>query len=232
MLLTLSPGNGFLSLSLILFAFCRCRFVQTDAIGDQLVQLKIIQVLQDIVRCPLRCFLSDESAWDIVDACFSLMLALGNKRPRSGLYQMTEQTLMDTVRFIFAATYKSEFGSISPVPIDELTEFPEHASSTCSPSKTVCFGLPCAMKVLGYFVRIIQKYADEPTTPSPPKLTRASSSNNSDETVPLDQDVQELVIALKALQAILWSDGNIKNARDIILRYDPHPTSLLLLIDE
>jgi hypothetical protein len=195
----------------------RCRFVQTDAIGDQLVQLKIIQVLQDIVRCPLRCFLSDESAWDIVDACFSLMLALGNKRLKSGLYQMTEQTLMDTVRFIFAATYKSEFGSISPVPVDDLAEFSDHASDCCS-TKTVCFGLPCAMKVLGYFVRIIQKYADEPATSTPPKLARASSSNNSDETLPLDQDVQELVIALKALQAILWSDGNIKNARDIILR--------------
>jgi golgi-specific brefeldin A-resistance guanine nucleotide exchange factor 1 len=55
----------------------RCRFVQTDAIGDQLVQLKIIQVLQDIVRSPLRSYLSDESAWDIIDACFSLMISLG-----------------------------------------------------------------------------------------------------------------------------------------------------------
>lgn len=190
---------------------CRCRFVQTDAVGDQLVQLKMIQVLQDIVRCPLRCYLSDESAWDIIDACFSLMLALGNKRLRSGLYQMTEQTLMDTVRFIFAATYKSEFGSVSPYQVDDVpTMLDQHLES-----QPVCFGLPCAMKVLGYFVRIIQKYADDQTPP--PKLIRASS-NNTDDSLTVDQDVQELVIALKALQSILWSDGNIKNARDIILR--------------
>jgi hypothetical protein len=164
------------------------------------------------------------------------MLALGNKRLKSGLYQMTEQTLMDTVRFIFAATYKSEFGSITPVSTPppqpqpqhqhqpSLDEFSDHNVDLMTLPKTVCFGLPCAMKVLGYFVRIIQKHADETSsssslnTTSPPRLSRASSSNNSDEILPLDQDVQELVIALKALQAILWSDGNSKNARDIILR--------------
>jgi hypothetical protein len=154
------------------------------------------------------------------------MLALGNKRLKSGLYQMTEQTLMDTVRFIFAATYKSEFGSTSISPIatptplasNPLEDFSDHNVDSMTLPKTVCFGLPCAMKVLGYFVRIIQKHADESTTASPPKLARGGSNNNSDETLPLDQDVQELVIALKALQAILWSDGNSKNARDIILR--------------
>lgn len=167
---------------------------------------------------------------------------LGHKRIKSGLYQMTEQTLMDTVRFIFGATYKAEFGAISPSPIDDIPLIVDHEvsntntnsntntgtttmlnnsgnnnnsnnSSNCN-NNTVCFGLPCAMKVLGYFVNIIQKYADEN---NPPKLNR-SSSNNTDE-IGLEQDVQELVIALKALQSILWSDGNIRNARDIILRY-------------
>lgn len=204
----------------VIDAVSRCRFVQTDSVGDQLVQLKIIQVLQDIVRCPLRSYLSDESAWDIVDASFSLMLSLGNKRMKSGLYQMTEQTLMDTVRFIFAATYKSEFGTVtSSFPNDELHEIePGHTSTPVS------FGMPCAMKVLGYFVNIIQKYANETTTTAPPKLNRNSSNPNnsaSDDMLPFDQDIQELVIALKALQSILWSDGNTRNARDIILRCPP-----------
>ena len=60
-----------------LHGLCRCRFVHTDAVGDQLVQLKIVQVLQDIMRSPFAYFLSDESAWDVVAACFSLLLTLG-----------------------------------------------------------------------------------------------------------------------------------------------------------
>jgi hypothetical protein len=236
--------------SLLMF---RCRFVHTDAVGDQLVQLKIVQVLQDIMRGPFAHFLSDESAWDVVAACFSLLLTLGkstiqkiyssicnklfcagNKKKKSALYQLTEQTLMDTVRFIFAATFDAERMSLGgedcppqppPSPVRRMV-----SSSSAVPT---CFGMPCAMKVMGYFVNVVQKYALESehaaTAPAPLSLERDASnfsSTSSDDGNPsssgtqsAQRDVQELVVALKTLQAIIWSDGDTGNCRGIVLRY-------------
>lgn len=204
------------------------------------------------MRGPFAHFLSDESAWDVVAACFSLLLTLGllrqvfkmhpphmiystgNKKKKSALYQLTEQTLMDTVRFIFAATFDAEkmslggeFGNATDSPVKPSSPIRRVPSSSSMPT---CFGMPCAMKVMGYFVNVVQKYAleSEHADPSPASLERepsTMSSTSSDDGNPSQgaqqtpqRDVQELVVALKTLQAIIWSDGDTGNCRGIVLR--------------
>jgi len=57
----------------------RCKFVQTDPISDDLVQLRNVQVLQGITSSPVRTYLTDETAWDIVEACYNVLLQQGKK---------------------------------------------------------------------------------------------------------------------------------------------------------
>lgn len=57
------------------------------------MQLKIVQVLQDIMRGPFAHFLSDESAWDVVAACFSLLLTLG-RQPHRLLHRYVQVVIM------------------------------------------------------------------------------------------------------------------------------------------
>ena len=55
--------------------------MQTDATGDELVQLQIIHTLSNIIKNPVSRHLSDETAWDIISACHSLLIhiaATGN----------------------------------------------------------------------------------------------------------------------------------------------------------
>lgn len=60
----------------------RCKFVQTDARGDELVQLQIIHTLSSIIRSPVSCYLIDATAWDIISASHSILIhiaATGDK---------------------------------------------------------------------------------------------------------------------------------------------------------
>lgn len=161
-------------------------------------------------------------------------MQLGHKNKKSALYQLTEQTLMDSVRFIFAATFDAE---VSSELIDSESEAPVSASPSSprrlgtAPGASTCFGMPCAMKVMGYFVNVVQKYTSdsEHAEPAPTQLERSSSASSgvSDEDraspSPLHgpSDVQELVVALKTLQAIIWSNGDTGNCRGIVMRCPP-----------
>jgi hypothetical protein len=182
----------------------------TDKLGDQLVKLNCVQVLHDITRSTFRNALSDEAAWALVDSCFSLLKILGSQNIQSQLYQLTEKTLLDSVRFIFS--------SISH----------QSTSESAKTSKTF-FGLPCAMKVMGFFVGVIDKCApcSQPASYALKEdLSNGSSRGSSDITRERMDEEQELILAIKAIQALLSSNGNAENARKIILQC-PVLTSLV-----
>lgn len=48
--------------------------MQTDATGDELVQLQIINTLSNIVRNSVSRYLSDETAWDIISASHYVLI--------------------------------------------------------------------------------------------------------------------------------------------------------------
>lgn len=58
----------------VIFSPIRCKFVQTDAMGDEMVQLQIINTLRNIVRSSTSQFLSDETAWDIISSSHNILL--------------------------------------------------------------------------------------------------------------------------------------------------------------
>mmetsp|Transcript_5922 Transcript_5922/g.9632 ORF Transcript_5922/g.9632 Transcript_5922/m.9632 type:complete len:2029 (-) Transcript_5922:706-6792(-) len=189
----------------------RCRFVLTDKLGDQLVKISCVQVLHDITRSSFRNALSDEAAWALVDSCFTLLKLLGSQNTQSQLYQITEKTLLDSVRFIFSSISHQSFGQ-----------------RDTSSSKT-SFGLPCAMKIMGFFVGVINRCA--PSSQSVGSASESSgstgSSDDSGEVTRERLDVeQELILAIKTIQALLSSNGNVENSRKIILQC-PVLTSLV-----
>lgn len=212
------------ALAEIVDAVTRCKFIQTDVNSDNLVQLRIVQVLQSIVNHPIRKYLTDETAWNVIESCYSILLQSGPSK--ATLYQVAEQTLLDYIHFIFAtASLNDSNRTMSPI------------SSTIPSS----FGLPVSMKVLGYFVNILLKYSND-TSPNLPSTTVISSSSSipitniktpnrpvlSRNHTPLmyaevesTTDVLELVLALKAVHAILLGNGDLNIPRDLILTCRP-----------
>lgn len=52
----------------------RCKFVQTDAVGDDLVTLRLVQVLHEVVKSRMRVYLNDAAAWDIIESCYAVLV--------------------------------------------------------------------------------------------------------------------------------------------------------------
>ena len=191
------------ALAEVVDAVTHCKYVQTDAAGDELVQLLIVQVLQSVVKSPVRQYLTDETAWDIVESCHTIILQTGRTQ-KAALHQVIEQILLDSVRFIFACT-----------PVNR---------QSAETSTTSSFGLPCAMKALGFFVNKLQKYAANigesskktPYAGSRPPTPLGDSS--------LDSDTVELILSLKAVHAMLLAEGDMSKSRNVIMSCSPLAT--------
>ena len=56
----------------IAFIVCRCRFEATDTEGDEVVSMKIVQVLVDLLRCSAGALLTDHSVYEICLACLGI----------------------------------------------------------------------------------------------------------------------------------------------------------------
>jgi hypothetical protein len=189
------------ALAEIVDAVTHCKYVQTDAAGDELVQLLIVQVLQSVVKSPVRYYLTDETAWDIVESCHTIILQNGRTQ-KAALHQVIEQILLDSVRFIFACT---------PVAPTEDTVIVEQRKG-----QHASFGLPCAMKALGFFVRKLQKYAAD-VGQSKRISSAASRSPSPLGDSSLDADTVELILSLKAIHAMLLAEGNMSKSRAVIM---------------
>eukprot|EP01041_Mallomonas_annulata_P004905 gene4905-9786_t len=252
-ILSESPNKTGDALAEVVDAVTRCKFVQTDVNADDLVRLRIIQVLQAITCSPVRVFLTDETAWDIVEACYAILLQAGFYKP--ALYQVAEQTLLDAVHFIFSCVPDESLLSPSPhirsststsvTGTGSVTDHPHHHAHAhvhhAPPPPRASFGLPCAMKVLGYFVNIVQKHSADTSHSTRQAMNGygqgsggGSSSNSSSSNrqygrpslsrgqsplidAELDMDSLELHLALKTIHAMLTGQGNLNVPRDLIL---------------
>lgn len=106
-------------------------------------------------------------------------------------------------------------------------------------SRGAMFGLPCGMKILGHFVKVIHRYAHLESADianAKSNVAKASSTQANtglDDSISNDgsnhhhpyrvrswkNELQEAILALKCIQTIFWSNGNFQSFRDIIVRY-------------
>ena len=185
------PSRSGDALAEIVDAVCRTKYMQTDIPSDEYIQIMIIQVLQAVVRYPVRYYLTDETAWNIVESCHTVMIHT-IRNSGENLSALVEQTLLDSVRFIFECSGSSAKG-----------EGKVQSS----------FGLPCAMKTLGFFVKKLQKFAadvGQSKQKSAPTPTTNSSNN-------IDSDIIELLHCLKAIHEMLLAEGDTSKTRAIVM---------------
>jgi hypothetical protein len=212
------------TLTEIVDAVTRCKFVQTDAVGDDLVTLRLVQVLHEVVKSRMRVYLNDASAWDIVESCYAVLV----RGPyRSALSQVAEQTLFDTVRFIFSS---------ATAPVASANGLSKNS-----------LGFPCAVKLLAFFVNILKKHtvaqhsagtedggemrspmgsiaegsASGQATPSSSSGAQAGSSFQFLGDAPPDGVSSELVLAIKIISCMIVSEGDLSISRETILKCLP-----------
>ena len=77
----------------------RCRFERTDHSGDEVVLVRILQVLLDCLRCPAGTLLSDQNVWDMVQSSYDI-----GRQPRLSqlLKRTAEHILMQMTLTLFA----------------------------------------------------------------------------------------------------------------------------------
>ncbi|XP_071953967.1 Golgi-specific brefeldin A-resistance guanine nucleotide exchange factor 1-like isoform X2 [Antedon mediterranea] len=111
--LALSSVNKFLSYGLldpaidgtaagienIADAVTHARFVGTDPGSDEVVLMKILQVLRTLLLTPVGCHLTNESVCEIMQSCFRICFEM---RLSELLRRSAEQTLVDMVQLLFS----------------------------------------------------------------------------------------------------------------------------------
>lgn len=150
---------------------------------------------------------------------------------KSSVYQAAEKTIIEASRLVFASAGKwitLEFERNSSIDLT-LSE----RQDLIGPSSA------CAVKVLKFFVGILQKFCTEGkgTTTGPAankrsQTTSAQGANGSSSgmgnsaprlsislgfgTEPLSPEIRELLFALKAVHAIFLAEGDLHSSRALI----------------
>ncbi|KAJ1472425.1 hypothetical protein T484DRAFT_1840456 [Baffinella frigidus] len=73
----------------------RCRFERTDHAGDEVVLVRILQVLLDCLRCPAGVLLTDSDVWGMVRSCYHI----GRQQRLSILLQRTAEHILTQGEF-------------------------------------------------------------------------------------------------------------------------------------
>lgn len=87
------------ALSQIISTLAHCRFEGADQTQDDLLLVKIIQLLESIVASPLGDLLTDDSMYEIISTCFSLAI---NTRRRDMLRSAAETSLLSITQILFS----------------------------------------------------------------------------------------------------------------------------------
>lgn len=118
--------------------------------------------------------------------------------------------MLDAARFVFTfAATKCAY-----VPVGEL---PSHATAVPGPGP----GASCAVDVMSFFLGILQRHAVEAGKVSVPSIKRhqaSSSTLSALNDVGLGSDMQELLLALKAIGVAFLADGDLDACRALIMR--------------
>ncbi|EEY58292.1 uncharacterized protein PITG_00938 [Phytophthora infestans T30-4] len=147
----------------IVDAVSHCRFQETGIESDQNVLVLVVHVLHAVVRSSCGTRLSDHSMWQLVESLYAL--SRGNRHdPHITLPLRSTATnfLHDTVAFIFS----------NPAIYSDVAPATDSASEPLRPG----FGLPCAVKIAGFFC---QKLHQKNYVPPPAPDAPATPSGNT-----------------------------------------------------
>ena len=194
----------------------RCKFIQTDFAGDELVQLYLVRTLHQLVsarepsagnKVCSRDFLAEEDFAAILDFCLNVMMSSGGLKRALILHQEAEQTVSEIARFLTCRLSLS-------LPLSVGAD--AHGSMTA-----LC-------RIVEYFVGILRAAAhDQPLQRGLGSGSGQGDSNQTSTTLTaphkstqppplglglgdgsLDTDTSHLIFCLKSLQALVtcWSD--------------------------
>ncbi|MEQ2251865.1 G-box binding factor [Ilyodon furcidens] len=80
-------------------AVTHARFVGTDPASDEVVLMKILQVLRSLLLTPVGAHLTNESVCEIMQSCFRICFEM---RLSELLRKSAEHTLVDMVQLLFS----------------------------------------------------------------------------------------------------------------------------------
>ena len=124
---------------------------------------------------------------------------------KSSIYQAAEKTMLDASRFVF---------TFAALRLGEH-RVPAAAVRNTGP------GASCAVDVMSFFLGILQRHAVDAgkiTTSSIKRHQASSGSLSALNDVSLGSDMQELLLALKAIGVAFLGDGDLDACRALIMR--------------
>lgn len=110
-LLNLSNKNVKLAGAKIIYAATHCKFEATDASTDEVVLLKILQVLKKCLTSEVGAYLGDKEVWECMETAFSMcfQMRLGELLRRSA-----ETALIEMIQIVFSKMHERRSSIITP----------------------------------------------------------------------------------------------------------------------
>jgi len=100
----------------IAFIVCRCRFEATDTDSDEVVSMKIVQVLVDLMRCSAGSLLTDHSVYEICLACLGIC---SQSRLSELLRRAAEHCLTQVILTVFSRLSCDAVADVQTAPAAE-----------------------------------------------------------------------------------------------------------------
>eukprot|EP00041_Stephanoeca_diplocostata_P037714 m.1438472 g.1438472 ORF g.1438472 m.1438472 type:complete len:1564 (+) comp25091_c1_seq3:265-4956(+) len=113
-------------------AVTHAKFVGTDIASDEVVLMKILQVLRTILLTPVGTCMSNESVCELMQTCFRLCFEM---RLSELLRKSAEQTLTDMVHLLFSrlsSLTEEDVASTKGSPVKALQRLPSAIDSSAS----------------------------------------------------------------------------------------------------
>jgi golgi-specific brefeldin A-resistance guanine nucleotide exchange factor 1 len=173
------------AINAVCYVVTRCRFERTDHSGDEVVLMRILQVLLDCLRCPAGTLLTDQNVWDMVQSCYDI-----GRQPRLSelLQRAAEHILMQVTLTIYArfselqaaGNLSQDMNRCSPLrdASSPSVQRPQSEADTPPPEDgeerpgfetagphSPPYGMPCMLKVLEFFCKLTNP-GDSPTDPA------------------------------------------------------------------
>jgi len=144
----------------------RCRFERTDHAGDEVVLVRILQVLLDCLRCPAGVLLTDSDVWGMVRCCFHI----GRQQRVSVLLQRTAEHILTQVTLTIFARFsqlQAEGGFDEPTlavanPSASLgaPSAPGDSGDEGEDGSDKPYGLACMHKCLAFYCQLTNPGGD------------------------------------------------------------------------
>ena len=183
-------------------AIIECKFVQTDAHLDEVVQLSIFESLSRLLSGSMRRLVGDEVFWRVVQMCHSTVVTLA-ETAHSAAAQSAQILLSFSLNALLE--YSVAFGKV---------------------------GLPCIGKCLSHFVSILEDFLLKSASQTMRQnLSNSSLSllvGNLDVGKSEDADFTGL-LAVNCLHSILLGNGDLNNSRRVIANC---PSLMAICVDD